>query len=85
MIKARVVRHAPRATPLAAHLRYLRREGVTRDGEDARLFGKDSDDIRASDFAERCDGDRHHFRFIVSPEDAPEMSDLRAFARDLMG
>ena len=85
VIKARVVRHAPRATPLAAHLRYLRREGVTRDGEDARLFGKDSDDIRASDFAERCDGDRHHFRFIVSPEDAPAMSDLRAFARDLMG
>ncbi|MBB2206659.1 relaxase/mobilization nuclease domain-containing protein [Gluconacetobacter takamatsuzukensis] len=85
VIKARVVRHAPRATPLAAHLRYLRREGVTRDGEDARLFGKDSDDIRASNFAERCDGDRHHFRFIVSPEDAPEMSDLRAFARDLMG
>ena len=37
VIKARVVRHAPRATPLAAHLRYLRREGVTRDGEDARL------------------------------------------------
>ncbi|MFT8699399.1 MAG: DUF3363 domain-containing protein [Acetobacter orientalis] len=85
VIKARVVRHAPRATPLAAHLRYLRREGVTRDGDDARLFGKDSDDIRASDFAERCDGDRHHFRFIVSPGDAPEMSDLRAFARDLMG
>ncbi|BAU38519.1 hypothetical protein APT_01437 [Acetobacter pasteurianus NBRC 101655] len=85
VIKARVVRHAPRATPLAAHLRYLCREGVTRDGEDARLFGKDSDDIRASDFAERCDGDRHHFRFIVSPEDAPEMSDLRAFVRDLMG
>lgn len=85
VIKARVVRQAPRATPLAAHLRYLRREGVTRDGEDAHLFGKDSDDIRASDFAERCDGDRHHFRFIVSPEDAPEMSDLRAFARDLMG
>jgi len=52
---------------------------------DARLFGKDSDDIRASDFADRCDDDRHHFRFIVSPEDAPEMSDLRAFARDLMG
>ncbi|MCP9320679.1 DUF3363 domain-containing protein [Acetobacter persici] len=85
VIKARVVRHAPRAMPLTAHLRYLRREGVTRDGEDASLFGKDSDDIRASDFAERCDGDRHHFRFIVSPEDAPEMSDLRAFARDLMG
>ena len=28
--------------------------------------------------------DRHHFRFIVSPEDATELSDLKAFTRDLM-
>jgi type IV secretory pathway VirD2 relaxase len=27
--------------------------------------------------------DRHHFRFIISPEDAGEMTDLRAFTRDL--
>ena len=36
-------------------------------------------------FAERCEDDRHHFRFIVSPEDAVEMTDLKAFTRDLMG
>ncbi len=29
--------------------------------------------------------DRHHFRFIVSPEDAPEMADLKGFARELVG
>jgi type IV secretory pathway VirD2 relaxase len=28
--------------------------------------------------------DRHHFRFIVSPEDAVEMADLKSFTRDLM-
>src|SRR5271157_4532248 len=33
---------------------------------------------------ERCEEDRHHFRFIVSPEDAAEMDDLRAFTRELM-
>ena len=27
--------------------------------------------------------DRHHFRFIVSPEDAGDMTDLKAFTRDL--
>ena len=43
---------------------------------------RDSADHRA--FAERCDGDRHHFRFIVSPEDADQLSDLKAFTRDLM-
>ena len=34
-------------------------------------------------FAERSKDDRHHFRFIVSPEDAAEMTDLKAFTRDL--
>jgi type IV secretory pathway VirD2 relaxase len=27
---------------------------------------------------------RHHFRFIVSPDDAEQLSDLKAFTRDLM-
>lgn len=83
-VKARVVRQRGRGAPLAAHLAYLRREGVTRDGEAGRMFdaGKDEADHRA--FAARCDGDRHHFRFIVSPEDAAELADLRGFTRDLM-
>ncbi|MFG1193137.1 relaxase/mobilization nuclease domain-containing protein [Xanthobacter flavus] len=85
VIKTRVVRHTARATPLSAHLSYLRREGVTRDGEKARLFGPGAEDGDGRSFAERCADDRHHFRFIVSPEDAADMADLRSFARDLMG
>ncbi len=85
VIKTRVVRHHARATQLKAHLNYLRREGVTRDGEKARLFGPGSDEVDGRAFAERCEEDRHHFRFIVSPEDAMEMTDLRGFARELMG
>ncbi|ETR77837.1 type VI secretion protein [Afipia sp. P52-10] len=85
VIKTRVVRHTARSAPLAAHLGYLRREGVTRDGEKARLFGPETDDADPRAFAERCEDDRHHFRFIVSPEDAVEMSNLKAFTRELMG
>ena len=85
VIKTRLVRHHARAAPLAAHLTYLRREGVTRDGEKARLFGPESDDLDGAAFVERTEEDRHHFRFIVSPEDAVEMVDLKSFARDLMG
>ncbi|MEC5323361.1 relaxase/mobilization nuclease domain-containing protein [Aurantimonas sp. A3-2-R12] len=85
VIKTRVVRHSARSAPLAAHLGYLKREGVTRDGEKAHLFGPEADDVDAKDFVERCEDDRHHFRFIVSPEDAVEMSDLKTFTRDLMG
>ena len=85
VIKTRVVRHTARAAPLAAHLTYLRREGVTRDGEKARLFGPEVDEVDGRVFAERCQDDRHHFRFIVSPEDAVDMANLKSFARDLMG
>ena len=85
VIKTRVVRHMGRGAPLAAHLGYLRREGVTRDGEKARLFGPGAEDADPRAFAERCTGDRHHFRFVVSPEDATEMADLRGFTRELVG
>lgn len=88
VVKARIVRHAGsryRAAPLARHIRYLEREGVTRDGTPAHMFDARSDAADVGAFAERCQDDRHHFRFIVSPEDAAEMADLRAFTRALMG
>jgi type IV secretory pathway VirD2 relaxase len=85
VIKTRVVRHTPRAAPLTAHVNYLQREGVTRDGEKAHLFGPETDDADGRAFAERCEDDRHHFRFIVSPEDAVDIEDLKSFSRDLMG
>ena len=87
MVKARVARHRGtrfRSAPLAKHLSYLQRDGVTRDGGDARMFDARGDAVGVEAFAERCEDDRHHFRFIVSPEDAAEMEDLRAFTRDLM-
>ena len=83
-IKTRIVRHSARRATLGPHLNYLRREGVARDGEKARVFGPETDNADVKEFTERCEDDRHHFRFIVSPEDASEMADLKGFARDLM-
>lgn len=85
VVKARVVRHAGKGPALGTHLAYLRREGVTRDGEKASLFGPGGEGVDGKAFAERCADDRHHFRFIVSPDDAIEMADLRSFASDLVG
>jgi type IV secretory pathway VirD2 relaxase len=85
--KARVVRHHGtrfRAAPLPKHIAYLKRDGVTRDGADARMFDARSDAADERAFAERCEDDRHHFRFIVSPEDAAQLEDLRTFTRELM-
>ena len=49
------------------------------------MIDRSSDGIDDRAFAERCEDDRHHFRFIVSPEDAGKINDLCAFTRDLMG
>jgi len=78
--KARVVRHHGarfRSAPLPKHIAYLKREGVTRDGEDARMFDAASDTADERAFAKRCADDRHRLRFIFSLEDAAELGDLR--------
>jgi type IV secretory pathway VirD2 relaxase len=88
VVKARVVRHKGRSfrsAPLSAHFSYLKREGVSRDGEKGVMFDAANDHADDRAFVERCEDDRHHFRFIVSPEDAGEMTDLKAFTRDLAG
>jgi type IV secretory pathway VirD2 relaxase len=87
VMKARVVRHQGtrfRSAPLPKHMVYLKREGVTRDGENARMFDAASDTADDRAFADRCEDDRHHFRFIISPEDGAELGDLKTFTRELM-
>ncbi len=87
VMKARVVRHQGtrfRSAPLPKHMAYLKRDGVTRDGADARMFDATSDAADEHAFAERTADDRHHFRFIISPEDAAELENLRSFTRELM-
>ncbi len=86
VVAARIARHsgkAFRSAPLTAHLSYLKRDGVSRDGEKGVMFDAGNDRADDGAFAERGKDDRHHFRFIISPEDAGDMTDLRAFTRDL--
>ena len=42
------------------------------------------DEADTAAFEERGKGDRHQFRFIVSPEDAEQLEDLRTYTRHLM-
>lgn len=67
-----------------AHLRYLERDGVTRDGDKGKAYSAVENEADGKAFVERGREDRHQFRFIVAPEDANEMADLRGFTRDLM-
>ena len=48
------------------------------------VFDAREDAVEASGFARRCEGDRHHFRIIVNPQDGRDLPDLKAFARRFM-
>lgn len=86
IIKARLVVFAKAAAgSSAAHLRYIQRDAVGPDGERGRVYSASQEIADADAFDERGRGDRHQFRFIVSPEDAGELGDLKGFTRDLMG
>src|SRR5215510_1765562 len=67
-----------------AHLKYIVRDGVARDGEPGRLYGRDSDAADPVAFLERSGGDPHQFRFVVSADEGARLSDLKPFIRDLL-
>lgn len=85
VIKARLVnlkRAGSRST--ITHLSYLKRDGVTREGAPGRAYGAIDDEADTLEFEQRGRDDRHQFRFIVAPEDAEDIGELRSFTRQLM-
>ena len=94
-MKARVVKLNPQrgaargqqfvsGKAVVAHLRYLERDGVTRDGEKGQVYSAERDVADGPAFLDRGREDRHQFRFIVSAEEGVELSDLRQTTRQLM-
>ena len=96
VVKARVVKLNPQrrgrgprmpanaTKAAAAHLRYLERDGVARDGEKGRVYSAFENEADGRAFLARGHEDRHQFRFIVAPEDAADLGDLRGLTRNLM-
>lgn len=85
IIKARlVVLKQAGARSTQKHLRYIERDGVTRDGGRGQLYGADTDLADGQAFEARGRHDRHQFRFIVSPDDANALGDLKPFIRSHM-
>jgi len=94
-VKARVVKLNPQrgaargrqfvsAKAVDAHLRYLERDGVTKDVTKGQVYSAERDVEDGRAFLDRGRDDRHQFRFIVSSEDGAELADLRTTTRDLM-
>ena len=85
VIKSRyVVLKKAGANSVSTHLRYIERDGVTREGMRGQGYGPESDTAELKAFEERGRGDRHQFRFIVSVEDAEHLEDLHGYTRELM-
>jgi type IV secretory pathway VirD2 relaxase len=72
------------AAKLKDHLSYLERDATQKDASPGKLYGSLIHDVDTESFRDRCKGDRHHFRFVVSPEDAGQLADVRAYTRDLV-
>lgn len=85
IVKSRIVKLKGQGRKAAQlHLRYIQRDGVTREGLPGELYDAESDRADGQAFLERGEGDRHQFRFIVSAEDAAEYDELKGFTRRLM-
>ena len=89
IVKALVSRHMgkgmARAGALAAHVRYLGREGAGREGEAGTFFDRNEEAVDGAERIKDWVEHRHHFRFIISPEHGDRIADLQGYVRDVMG
>jgi hypothetical protein len=92
MVKAFVGRHGAAGgarnagQAVSRHLRYLAREGMGADGTETGFYGPEGG-LERDHVHEACaswDGDRHHFRLIISPEHGDKIDDMDAYVRDVM-
>jgi hypothetical protein len=67
-----------------AHMKYIVRDGVTREGAPGRLYDANGDDADGSTFLDRSEKDPHQFRFVVSADEGARLADLKPFIRDLL-
>jgi len=89
VIKTRIVKSKPwhnleqKILAVNEHIKYLVRNEVGIDGNTAKFFDGENDDVDGKKFAIEIAQDRHHFRFIVSPEDGHDVN-LKNHARNLV-
>ena len=68
----------------SAHLRYIVRDGVSREGALPSLYDGQDDHADPQKFASNCRDEPGHFAIVVSPEDGDQLADLKPYIRRLM-
>jgi type IV secretory pathway VirD2 relaxase len=88
IVKALVSRHAgsgmQRSAALLAHVSYLGRSGAGVEGARPTFFDRSREEVEAAQATALWAADRHHFRFIVSPEHGDRLADLKRYTREVM-
>ena len=85
IVKTRYTQLAGKGVKAArAHLRYLQRDGVTKDGLAGELYDRGGDQADGRGFMDRADKDPRQFRLIVSAEDGDKYEDLKPLTRRFM-
>ncbi len=88
IVKALVSRHvgkgANRAAALGKHVAYLGRSGAGAEGARPEFFDRGQDEINPTSVVDDWAEDRHHFRFIISPEHGDRLADMKGYVREVM-
>jgi type IV secretory pathway VirD2 relaxase len=85
MIKARVHRlSGGGGGAQRAHISYLERDDAGKDREPAQFYNDTEEALDGQAWLKEHTNERHHFRFIVSPEDGEKLQDLKPFVRELV-
>jgi len=86
IVKALVSRHAgaQRGAALAKHVAYLGRSGAGVEGARPTFFDRGGEEVDVAGRTRAWTADRHHFRFIISPEHGDRIRDLRGYVREVM-
>lgn len=81
IVKTRIVKSVAGVRgKVRAHMNYITRDGAGRDAERAEVFT--NNDRSTPEFVSKLENEEHHFRLILSPENAS--NDMERFTRQVM-
>jgi type IV secretory pathway VirD2 relaxase len=86
VVKVHVSRHRPGKVhgSVLRHVSYIGRESASLDGQRGAFYDATQDGLDARQIVKAWEQDRHHFRLIVSPENAKDLPDMKVYIRTAM-
>ncbi len=85
-VKVHVCRHQPGKvhSSVLRHVSYIGRESASLDGRQGVFYDSTREGLDARQAVKDWESDRHHFRLIVSAENADDLPDMKLYIRRVM-